>query len=43
MFFLIQSTKVAYPETVCFSDAFSIAVPAKIRPSDRLYRWQPTE
>ena len=24
-------------------DAFSIPVPAKIRPSDRLYRWQPTE
>ncbi len=23
-------------------DAFSIAVPAKIRPADRLYRWQPT-
>lgn len=23
-------------------DAFSIAVPAKIRPSDRLYRWLPT-
>lgn len=23
-------------------DAFSIPVPAKIRPSDRLYRWQPT-
>ena len=24
-------------------DAFSIAVPAKIRPADRLYRWLPTE
>ena len=24
-------------------DAFSIAVPAKIRPADRLYRWRPTE
>lgn len=24
-------------------DAFSIAVPAKIRPSDRLYRWVPTD
>ena len=24
-------------------DAFSIAVPAKIRPSDRLYKWAPTE
>ena len=23
-------------------DAFSIAVPAKIRPADRLYRWLPT-
>lgn len=23
-------------------DAFSIAVPVKIRPSDRLYRWEPT-
>ena len=23
-------------------DAFSIAVPCKIRPSDRLYRWRPT-
>ena len=24
-------------------DSFSIAVPAKIRPADRLYRWLPTE
>lgn len=24
-------------------EAFSIAVPAKIRPSDRLYRWRPTD
>ena len=23
-------------------DAFSIPVPAKIRPSDKLYRWDPT-
>lgn len=24
-------------------DSFSIRVPVKVRPSDRLYRWQPVE